>query len=594
MSPEPDEAAVDLEVVREFVARMFECVGIRRVICVDDVYAGGLPILQEVLAVATPQERAAVLQEEVGPRMENADIVHELAARAWDAADQDGREELLRRARQQAGGTDQGRFLAMLESLLPDVEKKGLGLREWRACEDNMLEELSTMPTLFLFDQSFSDEEPGTEKIGQRIIAGVQQKVAPGGDVIAYYGLLTNLVLPDDEHHARQGIVADEHLDSSRFILISKHRLVHPLPQFAARLRTLLLAPLFAGLFIEVKKCIERVREDAIGQASGIEPEDLEHMVFESSTREGVWEPETLIRILEILQRSKARAAVRNDSAVSDYVRRLRCLGTITVEAQLTAADEGIVEVVSAQPSAPPGPPSPRSSAPGWKIRRQEIYEDRAHINGLHLPVELGDIFQQTESNTEYILVAQPCDTMVRSSGAREPELTHFILAAIERGSDGGGRLDRFRLPYYDESTGVDGNVRLNRVKFVRARVLDFCVFNERGNSVFVLGEEAPSGLVPAWHSRHASYGKVIKKVLADVGTLGGSASKATKATFVGDVTGSPFQAAAISPQDGRLAFNCERVARLCDPFARALLTRFGQYFSRDAEPHDFAIEDGG
>jgi hypothetical protein len=241
------------------------------------------------------------------------------------------------------------------------------------------------------------------------------------------------------------------------------------------------------------------------------------------------------------------------------------------------------------EPETHEGSAHERPAAPGWTIRRQEIYEGREHINGLHLPIELGDIFHQTENNQEYILVAQPCDTMVRSSGAREPDVTHFILAAIDRSNDGGGRLDRFKLPYYDESTGADAHVRLNRVKFVRARVLDLCVFDAQGNSGLVIGEEAPAGLIPPWRARHSSYAKSIAKLLEEIGKVGANAAETTPGGLVGDVKGSPFRATRISPEDGCLEFNCQRTGRLCDPFARALLSRFSQWFSRDAEPHDFA-----
>lgn len=584
-----DPEAIDLEAVRELVARMFECVGIRRVICVDDVYAGGLAVVQEVLAAATAEERAAVLGEEMGPRFDNEEIVHQLAAQAWDAAEEDEREALVARAREQAGGAEQGKLLAVLDSLLPDVEKKGLGLREWRTSEETVVSELEATPSLIFFDQSFSNEEPGTENTGQRLIGSLESKVATAEHPGVYYGLLTNLVAPEDEHQERQTIVVTEHLDSSRFVLIAKQRLARPLPEFAAKLRTILLAPLFAGLFSEVTKAVEHVRQEAIDQATAIEPEDLEHMVLDSSTREGVWEPETLLRILEILQRSKARAAVKTDPSVDNYIRKLRCLGAIKLKQQVTAAAEEEGHSAAVEPETQEG--SVQLAAPGWRIRRQEIYEDREHINGLHLPIELGDIFQQTETNQEYVLVAQPCDTMVRSGGGREPELTHFIVAAIERGSDGGEQLDRFRLPYYDESTGADAHVRLNRVKFVRVRVLDLCVFDPQGRSGFVIEEQAPNGLIPPWRSRHGSYIESIGKLLEEIGKVGANAAASTRGALVGDVKGSPFQATRISPRDGGLAFNCQRVGRLCDPFARALLSRFSQHFSRDAEPHDFARE---
>jgi hypothetical protein len=585
MTPELD--AVELEPVRKAVAQMFECVGVRRVICVDDAYAGGLGVVQEILASTTAEQRAAILDTDVSARMDDENLVHQLAVSAWESGDGEARQALLARAREQAGGAKQGALLAVLEALLPDVQKEGLGLHEWRTREEELIGELGATPTLILFDQSFSNEEPGTESAGQRLIAGLEQKVASEEPPVAYYGLLTNLVQPEEEHERRQQIVDEEQLDSARFVLIAKRRLTHPLPEFAAKLRTMLLAPLFAGLFRAVTNCVDHVRKEAAAEATAIEPEDLEHMVLHSSTREGVWEPETMLRILEILQRSKARAAVKNDPEVDGYVRKLRCLGAIKFDQSPT----GVAGEVGATVEPGNGQEAEQLplAAPGWRIRRQEIYEDRAHINGLHLPIELGDIFQQTDTKLEYILVAQPCDTMVRSRGDREPELTHLILAAIATGS--GGDMDTFKLPYYDESTGVDAHVRLSRVKFVRARVLDLCVFDANGSSVFQTEGDAPNGLIPPWEARHGSYAESIRKLLDQIHPLESSVPASTRGTIVGDVKGSPFQATQISPAEGGLAFNCQRVGRLNDPFARALLSRFSQYFARDAEPHDFARE---
>ena len=49
------------------------------------------------------------------------------------------------------------------------------------------------------------------------------------------------------------------------------------------------------------------------------------------------------------------------------------------------------------------------------KIRHKEIYSNGELINSLHKPIENGDIFQINDE--KFILVAQPCDMMVRGKG---------------------------------------------------------------------------------------------------------------------------------------------------------------------------------
>ena len=55
------------------------------------------------------------------------------------------------------------------------------------------------------------------------------------------------------------------------------------------------------------------------------------------------------------------------------------------------------------------------------RLQQLEFYDDGDEVNSLHLPIEFGDIFEDNDGN-RFILVAQPCDLVVRAKGWRRSE----------------------------------------------------------------------------------------------------------------------------------------------------------------------------
>lgn len=127
---------------------------------------------------------------------------------------------------------------------------------------------------------------------------------------------------------------------------------------------------------------------------------------------------------------------------------------------------------------------SPPSSA--WALQRDELYEPYDHINKNYLPLELGDVFERVGVNDakQYILLAQPCDLMVRNDGKkRHPELDRVPIAEIVCTDDQPAYSEE--LSYFDELPTKKWYVKLKRIHFVRLDVLDLCVFNQDGIAKF-------------------------------------------------------------------------------------------------------------
>src|SRR5262249_34835892 len=145
-----------------------------------------------------------------------------------------------------------------------------------------------------------------------------------------------------------------EHLDRSRFMLISKERLDEEhFGGFVLMVRLALLNPLCEMLRAEAASVFEKALAEAGKQIAGITIYDVERIVFASSRKEGVWEPDTLFRIFGMYLRREARSLAAEDGS------RLRVL-----------ADE-------VRSLAGPNELDPRTEETrAIDIRRLELYED--------------------------------------------------------------------------------------------------------------------------------------------------------------------------------------------------------------------------
>jgi hypothetical protein len=204
------------------------------------------------------------------------------------------------------------------------------------------------------------------------------------------------------------------------------------------------------------------------------------------------------------------------------------------------------------------------------------------------LPLELGDVFAKDPGEKQFVLIAQPCDVMIRAGGHRSPELTHFLLAELTM-NPLGGRFSAFELPYFDQSSGASAYVKLSRTVYARCFVLDACVVSANGRARIDLAAGTPDGLLPHWKERHVELKKTAKTVLDRVADQDPMPSMDLRKNLAGYVKRDPFSPVVVDAPAGILEWNCTRVGRVLDPYARALLSRFSQYFARDAYLHDFA-----
>ena len=403
MTPEAAEATPE-----HSVAQLFSAAGIKRLVCVDDVYAAKIETLLETLAGFTPEQRASVF-EVPADELAVDQVWQQRVREEWEKRDDAERASLVDTAYAIASGAEPVGTGALhaLSALLPsEIDQIGLSLSEWRNRRDGLIGDLAAKPTLILFDQDFSHEGSGTEE-GQRMIVELEaelRKLEVHQD--AYYGLLTNTVTVDQEHERRQQIVKDSEADPARLVVMSKRNLDDELGRFTMRLRTTLLAPILADLLNEVTAQIKNEQDTAIALAKTIPPDDLEHMVVRSSDQEGVWPADTLLRILEVMQRAGVRESLRLKDRVVQLTERLRLLADVTAPTDPNVADsdeapsdlEAKIDDDARTTDDTDKVEEKIEEKAVWgpiavSVFHKDIYDTAEHVNGLHLPIELGDLF---------------------------------------------------------------------------------------------------------------------------------------------------------------------------------------------------------
>jgi len=104
-------------------------------------------------------------------------------------------------------------------------------------------------------------------------------------------------------------------------------------------------------------------------------------------------------------------------------------------------------------------------------MRRSECFDDT--INRMYSPVSYGDVF--LINNSEYLLVAQSCNIMLRKEGVRKAQCA--TLVQIEESNNGDD--SHYILEYFKDNNRHC--VSYNNIINVDFSVLDLCCLNENG-----------------------------------------------------------------------------------------------------------------
>ena len=569
------------EQIKDSISELLGKLGVMRVVYVDDLYAGEPP-LENVLDAAIGLEEQILsnaLPELERPVQPDADIRKARIKELW--SDLDTTTRRLRAGSIFASARDDGDTeindyadASLLAELVPEEMLQTLSPHEWEDRRDLLLEEDAEQPTLFLFDQDMS-KGGGEENGGIKIISSILT-----GDALPnrLCGLLTHTITPENQYSEWENLSEAHQIPRDRFIVIPKQQIGDEPLVFAQGLKYCALSPDFTRLKASTKGILAAATDVAVERVDRISIFDLDQMVFRIAADEGLWEPDMLFRIHGLFHRIESRRLAHSGGELEAIARRLRSVSNIPTGAQFL-------------------PPSST-----WEIQQAELYEPIEHINENHLPVEMGDIFQKTAAGSDkfFVLLAQPCDLMVRNSGRREPELVHVPVAEIAPETDDSGYV--VEMPFFGADPKKGWSVRLKHVHQVRVEILDLCVFNADGSATAWVPSTAPDGLRPSWKNRFVRVLESAESVYKRVALLAGVNKehkdvRAYKKRVRGQMTAALldeglFKGKQISKKGARgITYDCQRISRLSRSRAFGLLMAYTATLGRPAYEREFVKE---
>jgi hypothetical protein len=542
---------------------MLGMASIARVVSVDDRYAKELDFEDYwAMAQAMPGVAAEQLEGISAEDIRNSpSAVRARIEQVWGDSDEVGRRRhfgSLARALEDDAGVDDA-SLDILRQTLSGHDQfafAGLSMAEWREQREALIGD--GLSTLLLVDLNFEGEGYAATD-GLRIVREIFDN-PPG------VPWLCGLLLRTESEQAIWEGLGDQGVDPDRVVVISKKRLLDDPMGFVRRVKMTLLAPACRELTTKAQAILTKahgVAGDAISE--NVHMYDYEHIVFVRSQEEGVWEPDTLFRLYGMYAQKESRRLARQDEDILRLTTQIRAL---------VAVDTG-------------DPPAEEHTS--WRIQRVELYEDPQYLQALHLPLELGDIFERPDvSEYRYVLLSQPCDLMLRGDGRRRLELATLAAISIKALVGDGERL--FRLPFFGETDGADAWVDLDKVYPVSLDILDLCAVTEDGKAAYRRSAVFPSIAIEPARARYSDlvtlYDAGLKNhklLLAVASKADGATAAVISASALGALPGSPhrFARPTVHQIGSEVSFAIRRIGRLNYNWAQDLLLRFVQHQGR-------------
>ena len=412
--------------------------------------------------------------------------------------------------------------------------------------------------TLFLVDREFVKEGLGDE-LGDDIVAEIVAE-APNAHCIMF----THKVGPETADGLRAEIgkkVAS--VEAHQFGVMSKRGLGDGVSDvtlhFSRALRMALLCRFCCDMALETCAVMNAAALDAAHKMAAFSVESIDAAIFENSLREGASEFEVVDRILAVNQRvaSQRALAKKNDwFARLQRIRDVRALEPPDTNVANNAAEPRLHE---------------------WRIA--EVLDEGAYINALHSPLRCGDIFCHVRNTRRYVLLAQPCDLVVRGKlgedfGKRRRDEAELVL--IEERDPGESKRETNFVIGGVGAHGESWLVNFREAFSVNLRVLDLAVYRQDGRVLWQLEQKVPIHLLPGWQEKF----RLMEEELGS-----GQDLDAMEPLSFADKDHDLCGVFA----DSSYSFPLERTGRIRSPYAEAIQASYAAFISRAALSHDFA-----
>lgn len=437
--------------------------------------------------------------------------------------------------------------------------------------------------TLFLFDQDLGgDRARHGFTIGTDIIKSMSEADPDGFGTRWFCGLLSNTLEPGSEIIRWKELAHQHTIDLRFFMPIAKGTLKDLPTFFAAVYRTVIntYCETMKGL---AKSGFREALETALERFDELDPIDFEHMVVGTSDKEGVSELDTLVRLYGIMHKDVVREKLLSNQTVVPFNNAALAMKAVAdLDRNLTAETyERLLQ-----------------------LRRSELYDAGELVNGYHDPLRNGDLFRldgpEGKDGARYVLMAQPCDLMVRKEGerGRERDFKIAFLAKISDVTEESPLREEvhFKLNHFSEDGSKTMKIEFPTATPANLFVLDLSVLQNDGSCIL-----NPDTILSAvqrfptrsWDARARTLVKHFNRVKREVATAQKKHGDEAALCLANAVIPRVAQSAALKRlgtyENGAFSYPMKRFGRIRDPLATSALTAFGRYLVRDAHDHDFA-----
>lgn len=338
----------------------------------------------------------------------------------------------------------------------------------------------------------------------------------------------------------------------------------------------------------EVLKRIEQDVFDAFNLAGSmllqIPPEQLEEYVVERGRTEGASEFHIVERAITATVAQKLRDSFANNTSIQDSTLRLRALRSI-------ALDKPTIEIHKHLE----------------QFRKYEIWEPDTLINSSFTPLACGDVFEFDQPEVgnipkkRYLLLGQPCDIAIRSTGSRELETAILIPLKVKADPQAGAAIveDKLKeplLPFRLDGSRLSCDFR--SAISVRLDILDLATFREDGRVRFDVDQTAPQHLLPGLQTIFTNLSPRLNALLAErINNNSGEAVLPSEQLTISlndvfkHVRNCKFKKPYTKKENGvvvldfpsRLTWGLRRCGRVRMPYAGSLLRDYMNVMSRQA-----------
>jgi hypothetical protein len=332
---------------------------------------------------------------------------------------------------------------------------------------------------------------------------------------------------------------------------------------------------------------------EVIAELLALEPERLERYVYGRGQAEGESELHVIERALTARMSRALRTFMATDDAAADATRKLRALEGVALET--TAADPGdLLE----------------------KLRQAEMWDEGEVVNQALRPLANGDVFELdpaepgvVSSEKLFVLLAQPCDVILRPKGTRDAEVG--MLVPISPALPNKAPPDPQEIDVADGDKdpelpfrllGQRYRMRLREIAYVRLSVLDLAAFRTDGRVVVEKGQVPPAGLLKGAAAVYAVRTEVAAAELAKPAPTGAPAPLADERLLLTMSDVSPWRQSRMAvhvprvTKEGltlrqRVTWRLRRKGRVRPPYSTFMLERVLGLLGRRAFDNDYTVE---